>query len=200
MTSPKVLLFDLGGVIVPWVGMIELSRLTGHSEASLIATASLSEIFMSYEVGGCTTHEFLDEFNQLFNLEMNRPDLSQLWDEWVHQPYNGTRQALLGLKDDYTLACLSNTNESHWEHLKANHNIIDVFDHAYASHILKAAKPNAEAWELCLNNMNVKASDVWFFDDSQANIDAAHALGIRSFHVDRAVGVIPTLNELGILS
>ena len=196
---PKVLLFDLGGVIVPWVGIIELSRLTGYSESRINKTASSSATFKAYEVEGCTTNEFLDELIRLFSLGMDRTDLARLWNEWVHPPYKDTRQTLLGLKDDYTLACLSNTNQSHWEHLKTHHKIFDMFDHAYASHILKAAKPNAEAWRLCLSDMNVNASDVWFFDDSLMNIDAAEQLGIKSFHVDRTVGVVPTLKDLGIL-
>lgn len=200
VTQPKVLLFDLGGVIVPWVGIIELSRLTGRSETELSHLAKSSDLFMSYEVGGCRTDVFLDELNRLFNLGMERDELAPLWNEWVRPPYAGMRQTLLGLKDNYTIACLSNTNASHWNYLAATHNIIDVFDHAYASHILKVAKPRSEAWELCLNDMGVRASDVWFFDDTQENVDAAQNLGIKSFHVDRAVGVIPTLKGLGLVT
>ena len=197
MTLPKVLLFDLGGVIVPWVGIIELSRITGLSEADILEKASKSDIFSAYEIGDCSTDVFLDELARMFNLE--RPALSRLWNEWVEPPYTGTRAALLKLKEQFTIACLSNTNQSHWDYLTDTHNIIDVFDHAYASHIIKAAKPNAKAWLLCLDDMNIAASDIWFFDDTQANIDAAQSMGITSYHVDRNVGVIPTLQSLGLL-
>ena len=197
MTLPKVLLFDLGGVIVPWVGIIELSRIKGLSEADILVKASKSDIFSAYEIGDCSTDVFLDELARMFNLE--RPALSRLWNEWVQSPYAGTRAALLKLKEQFTIACLSNTNQSHWDYLTDTHNIIDVFDHAYASHIIKAAKPNAKAWQLCLHDMNIAASDVWFFDDTQANIDAAQSMGITSYHVDRNVGVIPTLQSLGLL-
>lgn len=197
MTLPKVLLFDLGGVIVPWVGIIELSRIKGLSEADILVKASKSDIFSAYEIGDCSTDVFLDELACMFNLE--RPALSRLWNEWVEPPYEGTRAALLKLKEQFTIACLSNTNQSHWDYLTDTHNIIDVFDHAYASHIIKAAKPNAKAWQLCLDDMNIATSDIWFFDDTQANIDAAQSVGITSYHVDRNVGVIPTLQSLGLL-
>ena len=197
MTLPKVLIFDLGGVIVPWVGIIELSRIKGLSEADILVKASKSDIFSAYEIGDCSTDVFLDELARMFNLE--RPALSRLWNEWVQSPYAGTRAALLKLKEQFTIACLSNTNQSHWDYLTDTHNIIDVFDHAYASHILKAAKPDKKAWQLCLDDMNVKASDVWFFDDTHANIDAAQAMGIQSYHVDRNVGVIPILKTLNLL-
>ena len=197
MTPQKVLLFDLGGVIVPWVGIVELSRITGLSEADILTKASKSDIFSAYEIGDCSTDVFLDELARMFNLE--RPALSRLWNEWVQSPYAGTRAALLKLKEQFTIACLSNTNQSHWDYLTDTHNIIDVFDHAYASHIIKAAKPNAKAWQLCLHDMNIAASDVWFFDDTQANIDAAQSMSITSYHVDRNVGVIPILKTLNLL-
>jgi len=47
--------------------------------------------------------------------------------------------------------------------------------------------------------MGVNPSDIWFFDDTQANIDAATSLGMTAFHVNRQVGVIPLLKELNLL-
>ena len=74
-----------------------------------------------------------------------------------------------------------------------------MFDRPYASHLLKAAKPDSIAWEMCLKDMKAQPHEVWFFDDTQVNIDAAQAMGIQSYHVDRNVGVIPTLKGLGLL-
>jgi len=199
MSLPKVLLFDLGGVIVPWVGIIELSRMTGLSEADILAKASDSALAKAYEIGGCSTDEFLDDIIRMYGFKHDRAAFGRLWNEWVEPPYAGTRAAMLELKQRFTVACLSNTNESHWDYLKDQHNILDVFEPAYASHLLKAAKPDARAWQLCLDDMKVAASDVWFFDDTQANVDAAQAMGIQSYHVDRSVGVVPVLKTIGLL-
>lgn len=199
MRKPKVLLFDLGGVIVPWVGIIELSRLTGLSEADIIAKGFNSETAQAYEVGDCTTELFLEELNQSLNLGFEPSHLKTLWNGWVQPPYKNTRNVLLGLKADYKIACLSNTNESHWEYLKSIHHILDVFDHAFASHIIKAAKPDPRAWQICLEQMEAEPQDVWFFDDTLGNVKAAQALGIDSYHIDRNVGVIPTLSDLHLL-
>jgi len=196
---PKCLLFDLGGVIVPWVGMIELSRMTGRPETDLIKTASNMPIFAAYEIGDCTTEEFLSQAPQLFGLNVSTDAFAKLWNEWVQPPYEGTREALLSLKPQFHLACLSNTNASHWDYLAAAHNIIDVFDHAYASHEIKAAKPDRNAWDITLNDMGLDPKDVWFFDDTMANIEAARKLGIESFHVDRNLGVLPLLRQLNLL-
>lgn len=180
--------------------MIEMSRLTGRSEAELLDIAAAMPIFNAYEVGGCLTETFLAAVQAPFGLDMPPADFAQLWNEWVRPPYEGTREALLSLKPRYHVACLSNTNESHWDYLTAQHNIVDVFDNAYASHLIKAAKPKREAWDIPLQDMDVNPQDVWFFDDTMANIEAAQALGIQSFHVDRNVGVVPLLRTLGLLN
>ncbi len=200
LNQPKVLLFDLGGVIVPWVGIIELSRLTGQSEAEILAIAADMPIFSAYEIGDCTTAEFLEHAPKPFGLDVSQKDFAALWNKWVRPPYPGTREALLDLKVNYHLACLSNTNQSHWDYVTAQHNILDVFDHAYASHLIKAAKPHPSAWEIVLEDMSVNSKDVWFFDDTQANIQAAQKLGIKSFIVNRDIGVLPLLRELGLLT
>jgi len=109
--KPKVLLFDLGGVIVRWTGLEALSDMTGMSREQVIGLFSSSEIFMAYEVGKCNDETFIKE-------------------------------------------------------------LISVF----------------------------KLSDIWFFDDTEVNVEAAKQIGMSAFHVDRNLGVVPVLKELGLLS
>ena len=39
--------------------------------------------------------------------------------------------------------------------------------------------------------MSVSPSDIWFFDDTVENIEAAKSAGMQAFHVDRAHGRNP---------
>ena len=48
--------------------------------------------------------------------------------------------------------------------------------------------------------MQCSVEDIWFFDDTLANIDGAIAVGLTAFHVDREVGVLPLLREIGLIS
>ena len=48
--------------------------------------------------------------------------------------------------------------------------------------------------------MGCKTEDIWFFDDTQANLEGARAVGLTAFQVDRAVGVLPLLRDLELLS
>ena len=116
MSKPKVLLFDLGGVIVRWVGLDELAKITGRPRETVIDQFAGSDIFNTYETGQCGDDEFAAELNQLFDLGLALKDTKSLWNSWVQESYDGTKDMLSELRKDYRIACLSNTNALHWAH------------------------------------------------------------------------------------
>lgn len=200
MEKPKVLLFDLGGVIVRWVGLDELARIKGLSREDVATRFAASAIFQAYETGQCSDDIFIDALITDFNLDISRADGKALWNSWVQETYTGTKNMLTKLRQSYTLACLSNTNALHWAHLAVHIKLDDFFDYSYASHLINAAKPNARSYEIPIEDMSVTPSDIWFFDDTLINVEAAKSVGMQAYHVDRNVGVIPTLQSLGLLS
>jgi len=76
----------------------------------------------------------------------------------------------------------------------------DIFDFPLASHHLQEAKPDKACYIKALDIMDAAPEDVWFFDDTLANIDAAREIGLTAYHVDRRLGVIPNLKTLGLIS
>ena len=79
-------------------------------------------------------------------------------------------------------------------------NLEDTFDFAFASHEIQEAKPDADSYLKPIKTMQCSVEDIWFFDDTLANIDGAIAVGLTAFHVDREVGVLPLLREIGLIS
>ena len=198
MEKPKVLLFDLGGVIVRWVGFEALGDMTGLSRETISHRFATSDIFTNYETGRCDDDSFAETFIAEFNLEMTPREAKQLWNSWVQECYVGTKNMLSSLRKDYIIACLSNTNALHWGHLPTHINMDDYFDYSFASHLIHAAKPAPESYLIPIEKMRVNPSDIWFFDDTLVNVDAATSIGMRAIHVDRKLGVIPTLQDLGL--
>jgi len=198
--KPKVLLFDLGGVIVNWTGLDVLSEMTKLSRDQVAESFAASPIFSTYEIGKCDDETFINELISIFKLDVSPAKARQLWQEWVGATYTGTKDALEILKENYTIACLSNTNALHWEWLSTHIVIEDYFEHSYASHLINVAKPNADSYHIPIKDMGVNPSDIWFFDDTLVNVEAAKSVGMTAYHVDRDVGVIPTLQTLGLLS
>ena len=196
--KPKILLFDLGGVIVPWVGTEALAASNNITHEQVAERFDSSKILSAYERGLVNDAEFLEELPRVFDLPDT--DIAALWNSWVHSPYPGTLKALAELKTRYTLGCLSNTNSLHWTYLNAMFSLEEVFDYPFASHHLHEAKPDTACYLKALKIMEATPEDVWFFDDTLANIEAARALGLTAHHVDRTVGVLPILKELELTS
>ena len=197
-TLPKILLFDLGGVIVPWVGTEALAAANHITHEQVAARFNSSEILSAYERGLVSDADFLAEFPRVFDLPDT--DIAALWNSWVLPPFPGTLKVLAELKTRFTLGCLSNTNSLHWTHLNTMFSTHDTFDFPFASHHLQEAKPDAGCYMKALKIMGAAPEDVWFFDDTLGNIKAARVLGLTAYHVDRRVGVLPILRDLQLIS
>ena len=197
--TPKLILFDLGGVIVRWTGIEALSDLTGLSAINVKTKLGHSKICSAHERGLCDDDVFLDELIGLFKFNYTRPEMQQLWNSWVGAIYDGTEQALSELKKQYSIACLSNTNALHWAHLNAYFNCEHNFHKAYASHLINLAKPDPSCFQFVLDDLNIDASDVLFLDDSAANIETAKDMGMTAIAIDPALGALPALKNLQII-
>lgn len=196
---PETLLFDLGGVIVPWVGIEALMAQFDMTRAQVTDRFAASDVFNQYEAGQCSDAAFIEEFAQIFPLDIAPSEIPALWNSWVHPPFPRTEDVLRALAKDYRISCLSNTNALHWGRVKS---VLDLglFDPPFASHEIHAAKPARESYDIPLARLG--ASDpaaVWFFDDTEINVIASREAGMTAFLVDRAVGVIPTLEKLRLI-
>lgn len=194
-----VLLFDLGGVIVPWVGIESLMERQGVSRETIVGIFAQSKTFNAYEAGQCDDLTFTREMVDLFDMNMSPEAFAMLWNSWVHPPFPGTLAALKRLRQNYTIACLSNTNALHWAHLKNIFNPETVFDHCFASHHMGVAKPDSRSFHIPLDQMGVGPDRVLYFEDTLLNVEAARKEGLETLHVDRAYGVVPVLKSLKLV-
>ncbi len=199
MNRPDILLFDLGGVIVPWVGTQAMSDLSNREPGELMASLAAEPIFAAHETGQCDDLTFARFMIHFLGIDHTPDSFIPLWNSWVLAPYSGTENALRTLQQSYTLGCLSNTNAPHWEHLKALIDLDDYLDYSFASHLINVSKPDPKSFRIALESMNAKPETVWYFDDTEINVTAAKNAGMTAFHVDRAVGVIPMLKSLELI-
>ncbi len=185
---------------MPWVGLEALADIRDLSSEDVLARLAGSEIFQSYEIGQCADAPFLNEMIQLFDISVLPREFAEQWNSWVRPPFPQALLALEQLKETYTVACLSNTNDLHWIHLNKMFRTDEVFDFNFASHKIHAAKPDPRSYKIPLEIMQVPAETVTFFDDTFVNVEAARAIGMTAHHVDRKKGVLPLLKTLGYIS
>jgi putative hydrolase of the HAD superfamily len=199
--SIKVMLFDLGGVLVHWDGIKKLAALSGGSitEEQSRRFFLESEWVKLFETGLCTPDEFARGVVTELKLTVSADELLQEFISWDRGFYPGAAELLNALKPQFILACLSNNNVLHWKSLCENYGIRRKFHRLYVSHETGLLKPSSAAFEYVLCDMDYCPGEYLFFDDNRECIEKAHSLGINAFQVSGIEEVRNKLKELELL-
>lgn len=108
--------------------------------------------------------------------------------------------ALPGLRSRIRkLALLSNMNYEGAARVRDTLPRVELFDHLTLSCELRLMKPDAAIYESCLEGLGVQPGECLFVDDSQKNVEGAHAVGMHSFRFideEQFFGELETFYEL----
>jgi putative hydrolase of the HAD superfamily len=74
----------------------------------------------------------------------------------------------------------------------------ELFDYCFASHLTGFMKPDREAYEHALRELEVAPNSVYFFDDLLPNVAAARSVGINAFCVRGFADVLAVLRAQGL--
>jgi glucose-1-phosphatase len=188
--TPKLILFDIGGVIIDLdfedarstleseylmdpETFLELTRsgFTGEllsvTERATIGAIGPREYLLAFQ-NGCKRPVPLETVQRLREsmLGPERPEMLALLDQ---------------LKKQVAIAAFTNTMALHWDLLTDpnRYRFPQLFPTIFASHLLGDAKPRVEAFKKVLNALSVNSEEVVFVDDSEVNVSGASQLGIR---------------------
>ena len=194
---PEVLLFDLGGVLVDNVAFERLSAnpAIGMTAADIKSKWLASPAVRAFELGTTSPEAFAQAFVDEWSLEVRPEVFLANFAEWPKGFYPGAIELLAKLRQQFRVACLSNSNPVHWERLRLG----EHFEVALSSHLLGAIKPDVLCFQRALQECCADAERVAFFDDSQENVVAARRLGLQAFHVCGLAQVRRSLEQSGWL-
>jgi HAD superfamily hydrolase (TIGR01509 family) len=180
---PKVLLFDLGGVLVENVGFEAFNALLpAPLPAEELKTRWLqSPAVRSFETGGRSAAAFAADVVAEYRLALTPEAFLEAFTWWPRGLYQGAGDLLTQLRRHYKVACLSNSNAIHWGRFGG---FRDHFHVSLSSHLLGSVKPDEACFAAALRECDANAGDVAFFDDSLINVEAARKYGLRAFHVN----------------
>ena len=204
----KNIIFDLGGVLLDIdlnycmrqmqaLG-IDLDAFNKKGMQTPIGTkaAVLGEglvangVMHLYQTGDITTEAFLESVRKYCKEGTTRGQVLEAWNSCCIAIPSYRLDKLRELKQKgYTICMLSNTNEAHWQEIVekcfGGQVVVDeLFDHVFLSQEMHMAKPNDEIYLEVLRQINAKAEECFFLDDSSANLEAAAALGFHTLHVE----------------
>lgn len=195
MPATRVLLFDLGGVLVDFAGFSELGALCPLGESEIRARWLDSPAVRAFERGALTPQEFARRFVAEWHLALAPEHLLAEFIRWNRGLYPGAERLLRRLRASHRVACLSNSNESHWA---AWPELPGLFDDAFLSHQLSAVKPDAEIFERAIERLGVDPAAILYFDDSAPNVEAARRAGMAAHQVAGLAALERRLAALGL--
>ena len=192
MPAGKVVMFDLGGVLVEKTGAAGLAAmLPAPLEPGELWRRWLgSPSVRAFERGQTAPEEFAAAFIDEWGLALEPAAFRDASAGWPGGLYQGADALLRELKGRHRLACLSNTNALHWRRLGALRTLLDA---CFVSHETGFVKPDREAFEHALERLGAAPGEVYFFDDLLPNVDVARGIGINAFRVTSFADIEPIL-------
>ena len=197
MRNITTVLFDLGGVLIELGSLSEMMATSPQSDEDIWMGWTQSPSVRCYESGGCTTEAFAEKMVDEFKLSISATESIEKFRQWPKRTYPGALSLLENLSGKFRLACLSNTNPTHWEGFLCDQKIMAYFSDVFLSHQTGVLKPDDAAFNHVLNNRCVPPEAILFFDDNPGNVLAAKKFGMNAKYARTPKGVIDVLNELG---
>ena len=201
MAVPKVLLFDLGGVLVDSAGLKRLPALLPapmEAEALRRKWVTCPAVDL-YESGRCSETQFASAFIDQWGLALAPAAFLAEFTSWVLAPYPETAELLAQLAPRHALACLSNTNATHWRKVAAMPELAPVLGRAFLSFKLGLMKPSPEIFARVASELGCAPGEIAFFDDGPENVAGAARAGLSAHLTAGPAALRSTLQDLGAL-
>lgn len=186
------LLFDFGGVIINinYQRTLDAMRLlSGEGSTIAFTQAAQAELFDLLETGKLTSEQFRTGLRSGYGLQATDDQLDAAWNAMLLD-VPAERLALIAelRAQGHETALLSNTNHMHInvinQQLKTQygfeHGIADALDRVFYSQEVGLRKPGEEIFRHVLREMNWKAEETLFIEDSIQHIETASRLGIHT--------------------
>ena len=201
------LLFDFGGVIIDIdydATPAAMRRLSRAGSTIAFSQAGQAALFDEFETGRLTPAEFRTGLRSAYDLDATDAELDAAW----HAMLFGVPAERLALisklrQQGHQTALLSNTNALHIAEINQRlaaqygfrYGIADVLDRVFYSQEVGLRKPGEEIFRHALREMNWRAEDVLFIEDSPQHVATARRLGLRVLHLAPPLTLLTALPE-----
>ena len=209
----KVLLFDLGGVIINIDPKITIKNFKKKSniESNIFESLDyrygekesiIKNLFYDFEKGKIDADLFRDKIREHGKINLKNDEFDNIWNMVILDFNIDLLKMILKLKSKFSLMILSNTNSIHrkyFEEMLLNYHGLsfdDIFDNKFYSFDMKCRKPEKKIYNMVINKSGIKASNFIFFDDMKENIDAAKLVGMNGYLVSNISDLIYYLKTI----
>ncbi|MDR1695678.1 MAG: HAD family phosphatase [Endomicrobium sp.] len=203
--SIKAVVFDLGQVIfnfdlskfiksfakkIPGNGLTDINKII----------SDYSQTAFLYETGKISSSEFYDILVRKTGYTGSFNEFSIIWNN-IFRLNCETLEVIADLRQsECALAVLSNTNELHFEYLKAGYpEVFALFDKFFLSYEMKERKPDDGIFKKVIEYYGAEPQALFFTDDLEGNVQAAKRNGMTAYRFTAALNLRENLKSEGII-
>ena len=201
MSGVRVVLFDLGGVLVELAGV---PTMLGWLE-NRVSPEELWKMWLespsvrAFETGRTDAASFADDLIAEMALPVARERLIEEFTFWPRGLFPGALELVKQIPRRYTRATLSNSNVVHWPRLMRELQLAEAFEQHFASHLIGKIKPDEEAFHHVTHSLQCAPEEILFLDDNKLNVEAAEGVGMRAVQVQGVAAAERALRDAGVI-
>lgn len=197
----RVVLFDVGGVLVQLNGVATILDWTGNrwDTQELWRIWLHSPAVRAFETGRMDPETFAADLLRELDISIDATHFIESFTAWPTGLYPGALDLIARIPGRYTRALLSNSNVLHWPRVIGDMGLGAVFQHQFSSHLTGKIKPDRAAFEHVVSELRCEAGAVLFLDDNLINVEAARAAGMQAEVAAGIAGAERVLQQAGIL-
>lgn len=182
----KAIIFDLGNVIVKvnkTRQMEAFSEDCGKSVSYLTKYFKKHPLEKKFERGSITAEYFYERCKKDLNLKMDFENFRKVWCD-IFELDKDVEALIMHLKEKFRLVLLSNTDEMHFEHIRNNYPIVNVFDEHVLSYKEGCRKPNPLIFIKAIQKAKTAPFNCMYFDDIIEFVFIARVLGVKAYQYE----------------
>ena len=183
METPKIIVFDLGKVLVDFDYSIAIPRIAAHGTLSVAGIKTFffqSHLLVDYESGRLTRLEFFEQARRVTGFQGTLEEFGEFFaDIFTAIPPMIELHAGLHRRGIPTYI-FSNTNDLAVEHVRRNFPFLRDFDGYIYSHEVKAMKPDPKIYEALEKLTGRRGAEILYIDDRPENVAGGAARGWRT--------------------
>ncbi len=197
----KVIIFDLGRVIVPFDfqrGYNRLEKLCDFPAAEIPARLRPTGLVQRFESGGVEPRDFFSQLCGHLNLRASYEEFCDIWSSIFLPETLIPEPMMAALAQQRPLVLLSNTNAIHFEMIRENYPILRHFRDFVLSYEVGAMKPSPLIYQKAIEAAGCRPEECFFTDDIEEYVLGARQQGIDAVQFQSAAQIREELRRRGI--
>jgi glucose-1-phosphatase len=196
----RVLLFDLGGVLID----IDFERVfEAWARHSTLRLHEIRQRFMDdtayerHERGEMDGASYLSHLGGLLEIHAPEQAVRDGWNSVFVGEISDTVALVRAARRGLPCFAFTNTNRIHQQAWSAAYPaVVSLFDEIFVSSELGLRKPERRSFAAVAQRIGVQPAEILFFDDMRQNVEGARSLGMRAVQVTEPEDVRRALDEI----